>query len=59
VRPVERVARGEGVVVSTSFVKSFGVGVGERFEVETPTGPLALPIVGVMRTSWPPRARSS
>lgn len=45
--PWERVARGEGVVVSTSFVKSFGVGVGERFEVETPTGPLALPIVGV------------
>lgn len=45
--PWERVARGEGVVVSTSFVKSFGAGLGDRFAIETPTGPLDVPIVGV------------
>jgi putative ABC transport system permease protein len=43
----ERVARGEGVVVSTSFVASFGKGVGERLVLDTPTGPLDLPILGV------------
>jgi putative ABC transport system permease protein len=43
----ERVARGEGVVVSTSFVRTFGTGVGETLALETPTGPLSLPILGV------------
>jgi len=45
--PWEAVARGEGVVVSTSFVKSFGLGAGETLELDTPTGPATLPIVGV------------
>ena len=42
----ERVGRGEGVVVSTSFLLNFGVRVGDRIELATPRGPLALPIVG-------------
>src|SRR5262249_2280886 len=45
--PWDAVIRGEGVVVSTSFVKSFGKGVGDQLELDTPTGPVALPIVGV------------
>ncbi len=40
------VARGEGVVVSTSFVKTFGAAVGEDVSLDTPTGRLVLPIVG-------------
>jgi hypothetical protein len=44
--PWDVVARGEGVVVSTSFVKSFGVGAGGTLELDTPTGPASLPIVG-------------
>jgi putative ABC transport system permease protein len=43
----EKVARGDGVVVSTSFVASFGKSVGDRLLLETPTGPLSLPILGV------------
>jgi len=43
----EQVARGDGVVVSTSFVASFGKGAGEQLVLDTPTGPLALPILGV------------
>jgi putative ABC transport system permease protein len=43
----DKVAAGEGLVVSTSFVASFGIGVGERLLLETPTGPLDLPILGV------------
>lgn len=43
----EEVARGEGVVVSTSFVASFGKSIGERVLLQTPTGPLSLPILGV------------
>ena len=43
----ERVARGDGVVVSTSFVKSFGKGAGDALTLDTPTGPMVMPIVGV------------
>ncbi|MCW5891726.1 MAG: ABC transporter permease [bacterium] len=43
----EEVALGRGVVVSTSFVASFGRGVGTRMVLDTPTGPLKVPIVGV------------
>jgi len=45
--PWDAVARGEGVVVSTSFVKSFGLGAGDTLELDTPTGPATVPIVGV------------
>jgi len=40
------VARGEAVVVSTSFVMTTGKTVGDRIVLESPTGPLELPIVG-------------
>lgn len=43
----EAVASGKGVVVSTSFVAVFGRGVGDRLVLDTPTGALDLPIVGV------------
>jgi putative ABC transport system permease protein len=43
----ERVAAGQGVVVSTSFVKSFGMAAGDDLTLDTPTGPLTVPIVGV------------
>jgi putative ABC transport system permease protein len=43
----DEVASGRGVVVSTSFVASFGRGVGDRLVLNTPTGALDLPIVGV------------
>lgn len=46
-RPWDAVAEGRGVVVSTSFVRSFGRGVGDDLELDTPTGRLVLPIVGV------------
>jgi putative ABC transport system permease protein len=40
------VGRGQAVVVSTSFLLNFGVRVGDRIELTTPRGPLALPIAG-------------
>jgi putative ABC transport system permease protein len=42
----EQVGRGEAVVVSTSFLLNFGVRIGDRIELATPRGPLALPIAG-------------
>lgn len=41
------VARGEAVVVSTSFVATTGKGVGDRIVLQSPSGPLELPIAGV------------
>jgi putative ABC transport system permease protein len=42
-----RVARGEAVVVSTSFAQNFGVGTGDDLTLATPSGELSLPIAGV------------
>jgi putative ABC transport system permease protein len=42
----EAVGRGEAVVVSTNFLLNFGVRVGDRIEVATPSGPLVLPVAG-------------
>ncbi len=42
-----RVAAGDTVVVSSSFLARFGVAVGDRIALETPSGPLALWIGGV------------
>ncbi len=39
---------GEGANVSTSLSDRFGLHVGDRIELATPTGVLALPIVGVV-----------
>jgi putative ABC transport system permease protein len=41
------VARGEAVVVSTSFVTTTGKSVGDRLVLESPSGPVELPIAGV------------
>lgn len=43
----QAVADGRGVVVSTSFVATTGKGLGDRIALETPSGALDLPIVGV------------
>jgi putative ABC transport system permease protein len=42
------VRAGEGILVSVSFADRFGVGVGTPLELDTPTGLLSLPIVGVV-----------
>jgi putative ABC transport system permease protein len=43
----ETVARGEGVTVSTNFVAHFGLGLGDRLDLDTPAGKLVMPIVAV------------
>jgi len=43
-----RVARGEAVVVSSSFVRNFGTGLGEMLTIDAPLGKLQLPVAGVM-----------
>jgi putative ABC transport system permease protein len=39
---------GEGVTVSLSFADRFDVRVGESLELQSPTGPITLPIVGLV-----------
>jgi putative ABC transport system permease protein len=41
-------ARGEGMLVSTNFASRFGLGVGDRVTLDTPAGPLPLPVVGML-----------
>jgi putative ABC transport system permease protein len=43
----ERVARGDGIVVSTNFVRRFGTRVGDTLTVPTPTGPHSFPVLGI------------
>ncbi len=43
------VARGEAVIVSENFVRNLGKKVGDLLTLDTPSGPLTLPIAGV----WP------
>ena len=50
------VARGEGVVVSTSFPLHFGTRVHDTLVLESPTGPLPLPVLGITMTSPRPVA---
>lgn len=47
---LERVARGEAILVDTSLRANYGVEVGQRFRVTTPSGPADLPVAGVIRT---------
>lgn len=42
-------AAGRGLVVSTILCDRFGVAAGDRLELATPSGPLALPVVGVIQ----------
>lgn len=42
----DAVGRGAGVIASTNFLMNFGHRVGDVIEISTPSGKLALPIVG-------------
>lgn len=46
VRP--KVIRGEGVLVARNFAARYGLGVGDRLKLQTPTSPFDFPIVGVI-----------
>ena len=41
-------AAGEGVAVSTVFADAYAVDVGDRIDIETPNGVLAVPVVGIL-----------
>jgi putative ABC transport system permease protein len=43
-----KLTSGQGVLTSRNFDVRWGVGVGDRLELNTPTGPLDLPIVGTV-----------
>jgi putative ABC transport system permease protein len=43
-----RAAAGEGVIVSENLASNQGVALGDRLVLATPSGPLTLPIVGVV-----------
>jgi putative ABC transport system permease protein len=49
------VAAGRGVIVSENFVHNLGGAVGEMLALESPSGPLRLPIVGVVADFLSPR----
>jgi putative ABC transport system permease protein len=49
------VARGAAVLVSDNFRRNLHVGVGDVVTLDTPTGPLALPIAGVLPDFLSPR----
>jgi putative ABC transport system permease protein len=40
---------GEGVTIATGLADRFGLRVGDTITLDTPSGPLALPILGVVR----------
>lgn len=46
---VERVPRGEGVAVSDNFARNFGLHPGDPLTLDTPTGPLTLPVLAVVQ----------
>jgi putative ABC transport system permease protein len=45
---VERVPRGEGIAVSDNFSRLFGKRLGEDVTLETPSGPLTLPVLSIV-----------
>ena len=51
----DQVARGDGVIVSTSFVHNIGASVGDTIRLETPNGPLPLVVAGVTSAFASPR----
>ena len=51
----EDVARGAAVVVSSNFVLNLGLGTGDTIHLDTPTGPLTVPIAGVTTDFASPR----
>ena len=44
----DQLAQGRGVLVSRNFALRFSSGIGDRLTLESPTGPLELPIVGFL-----------
>jgi putative ABC transport system permease protein len=44
----DQLTRGEGVLVSRNFARRWGVGVGNRLSLESPTGTLERPILGFL-----------
>ena len=48
IRGRQALAAGEAVVVSTVFSERFAVGIGDPVALETPKGPLTLPIAGIV-----------
>jgi putative ABC transport system permease protein len=44
----EKMPKGEGVLVSRNFATRFNIGLGSVLRLETPTGPLDRPILGIM-----------
>ena len=51
----EKVARGEAVTVSSNFVLHIGAKVGEPITLETPSGPLTVPVAGITTDFLSPR----
>ena len=51
----EKVARGEAVTVSSNFVLHIGAKVGEPITLETPSGPLTVPVAGIATDFLSPR----
>lgn len=47
---LERVARGEAILVDTHLQANYDVVVGKPFRILTPSGPVELPVAGVLRT---------
>ena len=44
----ERVSKGEGVLVARNFTNRYGLGVGDRLKLQTPTEAFDLPIAGII-----------
>jgi putative ABC transport system permease protein len=51
----ELVARGEAVTVSSNFLLHIGARVGQPITIETPSGPLTLPVAGITTDFLSPR----
>jgi putative ABC transport system permease protein len=51
----EAVAKGEMVIVSSNFTHNLGVHVGDRLQVETPSGPLTVQVGGMTHDFLSPR----
>jgi len=47
---LELVARGDAVLIDTNLATQRGVEVGRPFRLSTPSGPVSLPVAGVLRT---------
>ena len=44
----EKMPKGEGVIISRNFGVRFGANIGDQLHLDTPTGPLNRPILGIL-----------